>query len=124
MKNTVQELVEVDSYIDKEEVDYSDDIYIKPKQVSGFKWSNCLIQALWHKLLHPFKTKIIYISAKINCVKCPHWFWSDKTGDYDFAPVDSDGACIVWFKGYIRKREKGFATKYKKMRKEKCKTKE
>lgn len=86
----------------------------RARQVSGLFYSNCFIQAILHKALHPFKTKIVFISTKINESNCPHFFWCDDTGDYDFAPVNpSPTLNIVLFYGYIRKRGCGFAEKYK-----------
>ena len=86
----------------------------RARQVSGCFYSNCLIQAIWHKVLRPLKTKIIFIPQKINESNCPHFFWCDDTGDYDFTPVNpSPTLNIVLFYGYIQKRGSGFAIRYK-----------
>jgi hypothetical protein len=93
------------------------------EQVSKPFYSNCFIQALWHKMLHPFKTKIVFISARINESHCPHFFWCDETGDYDFTimtPTDKTNIFnLLLFRGYIQKRNCGFAKRYQMQRKEK-----
>lgn len=97
-----------------EQVDLPIEAKPRARRVSRAFYSNCLIQAIWHKLLHPFKTKIVIIPKRINESDCMHCFWSDDTGDYDFSPTNpSPTLNVFWFKGYVQKRGKGFAEKYK-----------
>lgn len=77
-------------------------------------YSNCFVQAIKHKLRHPFKVNLTYISPKYSESWCPHWMWSDGVNDYDFGVEKR----LKWhqvflFKGEIRAREAGWNKRYK-----------
>lgn len=78
-------------------------------------YSNCLIEAIKHKLKQWKCVKITYISVKYNIVSTPHFMWSDGLNDYDFGT----GRYLkwhqrFWFNGNIRTRELGWNERYKK----------
>lgn len=85
-------------------------------------YSNCLFQALLHKLKHPTKTKLTYIRPKYgeSFFFVPHFLWSDGEYDYDFGvekfikPYQ-----VFWFKGNVRRRKLGWNEQYKRRRIEK-----
>ena len=82
------------------------------KEVSGYFYSNCLIEALKAKIRHPFKVKITFVpkSEKGSC----HFMWSDGEADYDFGVERYiKWYEALWFKGCIRKYGLGFNEKYK-----------
>ena len=83
------------------------------EQVGKEFYSNCLIQALKHKL-HNKDVKITVIHPKYRKTFSPHFLWSDGTNDYDFG-VDYKLKWyqVICYKGRIRKRPLGWNEKYK-----------
>lgn len=78
--------------------------------------SNCLIQAIWHKL-KDWKHVKIFASFKNKHI---HFMWSDGKYDYDFS--DNGQKPFKWYhlisyRGVIRKFDLGFAEWYKKYKK-------
>lgn len=80
-------------------------------------YSNCFIQAMKYKILHPFKVKLTYISPKYIEAWCPHWLWSDGTNDYSFCGTTYlKWYQMFWYKGEIIIGELGRNERYKQMR--------
>ena len=78
-------------------------------------YSNCLVQALKHKIKNKNVT-ITYIPAKYRGSIIPHFLWSDGEYDYDFGVnYNIKWYKSFWFKGKIRKRGLGWNEKYKNM---------
>ena len=77
-------------------------------------YSNCLLEAVKHKLKDWKHVKITYIPPRYNEVFCPHFLWSDGVNDYDFG-VERHIRWweIFWFKGEIRKRKLGWNQRWK-----------
>lgn len=106
----------------KEQIDAPIQGYPDARRRSEVFYSNCMLQAVLHKIRHPIKTKLIYVPASIQDCGVPHFFWCDDTGDYDFA---SDGYIsragaetfhrweLLRFRGFVRQHKKGFAARYK-----------
>lgn len=80
-------------------------------------YSNCFVQAMKHKICHPFKVKLTYIPPKYSEAWCPHWLWSDGVNDYDFG-VEKwlKWYQVFWFKGEITTRKLGWNERYKQIR--------
>lgn len=80
-------------------------------------YSNCLIEALKHKLKDWENIKITYIPPQYNEVFCPHFLWYDGEFDYDFGVEKHlKWYQIFWFKGYIRQRKLGWNKRWKEYR--------
>lgn len=77
-------------------------------------YSNCLFEAVKHKLKDWENVKITYIPAKYNVMYCPHFLWSDGKYDYDFG-VERNLKWyeVIWFKGEIHCRNLGWNEKWK-----------
>ena len=79
--------------------------------------SNCLVEALKAKILHPLTVKITLVTR--SEAGCPHFLWSDGRYDYDFGTENHLNGCEkFWFNGCIRRRKLGFNEKYKKRMKD------
>lgn len=80
-------------------------------------YSNCLIEALKQKIKFQ-KIKLYFCKPRItengNFQMC-HFMWDDGENSYDFTDKEEEEMkwykCF-WYKGHIRKLEKGFAEKY------------
>ena len=84
--------------------------------ISKDYYSNCFIEAIKAKIKDWKHIEITYVSTFDNEVFCPHFFWSDGKYDYDFGIEGmGDRGIIDWtiHKGHVRKREHGFAERYK-----------
>lgn len=80
--------------------------------VRGPFWSNCLLEALKAKTLHPIKVKITVVPR--SEAGCPHFLWSDGEHDYDFGVERRlTGLQILLFRGCVRRRGLGFNARYK-----------
>ena len=87
--------------------------------VSESFYSNCVIQAIKHKLLDWKNVTITYIPPKYgeSYWYVPHLLWSDGKYDYDFGTERHLNYLQVFlFKGCIRRRSLGWNEKYKKRR--------
>ena len=77
-------------------------------------YSNCLIQALKHKLKDWKHVKLTVIPPQYNVIFCPHILWSDGKADYEFCTSDAlKWYQLFWFKGRIRERSLGWNKRYK-----------
>lgn len=80
-------------------------------------YSNCFLEATKQKLRDWEHVKITYIPARYNECFCPHFLWTDGEYDYDFGVRRYlHWWERVWFKGEIRKRNRGFNEKWKQYR--------
>lgn len=82
------------------------------QNIKGPFYSNCLIEAIKAKFKDPTHVKITVVPR--SEANCPHFLWSDGNYDFDFGVERHlEGLHILWFEGYIRRRELGFNQKYK-----------
>ena len=79
--------------------------------ITGEFASNCLIQAIKHKIMDWRNVKVICIFRKHHL---PHFAWSNGKYEYDFGAERHLGYLdAIWFKGYIYKHDLGWSEKYK-----------
>ena len=86
--------------------------------VSGEYFSNCFIEAMKAKLRNRRNVKVYFCKPRITengHFQMLHFMRTDGKADYDFSDNGDRGLpwykCL-WFKGRIRKFEKGFAKSY------------
>ena len=82
-------------------------------------YSNCIIQAIKHKIMDWRNVEITYIPPKYgeSYWYVPHLLWSDGKYDYDFGVERHLNYLQVFlFKGCIRRRNLGWNKKYKQRR--------
>lgn len=92
-------------------------IRVKVEIITKQFHSNCLVEALKAKILHPLTVKITLVTR--SEAGCPHFLWSDGRYDYDFGTENHLNGCEkFWFNGCIRRRKLGFNEKYKKRMKD------
>lgn len=88
-------------------------------EVTKYFYSNCFIEAMKAKLLHPFKVKITYIRPKYgeSFLFVPCFLWSNGTCDFDFG-VNSylKPKQVFFFRGCIRMHPLGYNKEYKAQR--------
>lgn len=88
-------------------------VHVMCENITKPFYSNCFFEAVKAKIKNPKYIKITFV--RHSEAKCPHFMWSDGKNDFDFGVEKHiKGIRVLWFKGYIRKRELGYNQKYKK----------
>ena len=83
--------------------------------------SNCMIEAIKEKMKNK-KVKIYFCKPRITengNFQMFHFMWSDGKYDYDFSNTNDEKMPwykVLYFNGYIRKFELGFAKEYTRYR--------
>lgn len=100
--------------------------------MQSFEWvteeycSNCLIEALKHKLKDWKSVKVYFIPIDIAGKQNFHFMWYDGTASYDFSDyddeVDHNIFHYLYYAGRVRKFPADFAAKYQGYRRQRVKS--
>ena len=76
-------------------------------------YGNCLSVALKHKFANPANVKLVVIPPWLNEVPVPHFMWIHGPYAYDFHRDNVPRWHVLWFRGYIRRRNAEWLDDYR-----------